>query len=360
MKKSFLAVCFFFPFSAGTVFSASVWAPGVSLDSGWFDTNKAYNPPIFFDKTTKNWDYKAVETYFPNSDYGLCWAATASNILEYMNKQAGNDIVYSSAYKEAEKIENPVVKKLVQSSGQYASYEKFTTYFKDDGFFTEDGLEWYTKGTVTTSNVGNLKDSANPGGGYYSDLVHNFQKDILAKKSSFWYTNSDIASMKESFKEAVAIGPVALSIYKVDGYSVSSGHAITSWGYETDDKTGDIIGIYITDSDDGPGEERLRLVELKENETGDFLALGGDLDLETKELISDSQARNYLYTKDGEYSGYATLFNNYSDEMMSILMLSSYNNFIPMAASVPEPSAFGLLAGFGALVLVVSRRRRRC
>lgn len=51
-------------------------------------------------------------------------------------------------------------------------------------------------------------------------------------------------------------------------------------------------------------------------------------------------------------SGYASLWTNGGKETFSNITLKGEN-------VIPEPSAFGLLAGIGALALVASRRRRR-
>lgn len=55
------------------------------------------------------------------------------------------------------------------------------------------------------------------------------------------------------------------------------------------------------------------------------------------------------------YVTYAVLEESYTNDIATM----QETNLSVLAASIPEPSAFGLLTGVGALALVASRRRRK-
>ena len=101
-------------------------------------------------------------------------------------------------------------------------------------------------------------------------------------------------------------------------------HAITVWGAEL--TNGILSRLWITDSDDG----RDALVELK------------------------VEAKEYFYLTPERYAGF---FNSDKEYYIHKYMwLDSNADFLPM---IPEPSAFGLLAGTLALALAGTRRKRK-
>lgn len=122
--------------------------------------------------------------------------------------------------------------------------------------------------------------------------------------------------------------------YSIVGLSIEfwnpepyGGHAVTLWGVDTDDATGLVNAIYITDSDDDYyGLKRYTL----ETYYG-----GADIEMET--YLSEEFREEYDVT----FDRFITL---------------SVNRFV---TAIPEPSAFGLLAGVFALAFSTVRRRRK-
>lgn len=73
---------------------------------------------------------------------------------------------------------------------------------------------------------------------------------------------------------------------------------------------------------------------------------------------ADSYAGN-MNNKDEKMGYYFNTNVTYGDISLTNEKLTTQADIIAFAAPVPEPSAFGMLAGLGALALVASRRRRR-
>jgi Ca2+-binding RTX toxin-like protein len=144
----------------------------------------------------------------------LCWAATASNLLEY----TGWGFVDG-----------------MTNADQMLDY--FEQHWKDVGETVEPALKWWFDG-VPTGNV----DVA--GGGFYPDLNY-------ANYFSVEDDNPDIMSFVDSHIRAGS--PVGLWV--LDGFN----HEITCWGFNYDPAKapGDVgyyLGVWVTDSDDNKGE----------------------------------------------------------------------------------------------------------
>ena len=148
----------------------------------------------------------------------MCWAAAASNIL------------YWSGWADVD-------------GESFSSSQDIFTYFQD--YWTDEGgnvyyaWEWWFEGTS---------------GEYYSNYESRIESD---GGGSFWTAedlDSSFLGTSWALGDIRAIG--TLSDLLGNGYGVSlyltgpSLHAITCWGYETDDR-GHIIGVWVTDSDDG-------------------------------------------------------------------------------------------------------------
>lgn len=328
----------------------SFYAQGVTATSGWLDANKAYNPAVFFDRQTGQADEQAIGEVFAKKDYSLCWAATASNILQYMQVQAGGTISYSATY--AANSGSSQREELLRTVRQFEIFETFTANFQDVGYNAENGMAWFTTGSTAydygATGAPPLENGASQGGFYSSLLgtgISDFQSNVLASHYQMQgseyagnYVVNDILNHSVTYAdllhESLASGPIALGINTKDGDAWGQmGHAITCWGFETG-ADGTVTALYVTDSDDG--QEILKTL----NTT---LTADGLLALSSETLISNA------YDRDGQLIGsYSTNYNDYY-----LTDFSSYHNFF---FSIPEPSTATLsLLGFTALCL---RRRR--
>ena len=279
----------------------TIFAPGVTKESGWYDTNKA----------------------FTNQDSQLCWAATATNIVAWWldtYQRKGGDL--SGVERNTAQI-----------------FQTFQNNWENVGYSNMDGVGWYFTGKFSSGREPDELEVSNSGG-YLAhldgigrvpwglingDFKYRGNEEtgeiFLNDMSGSYYENDPLYSLK-SFSETIIAqlsrGASMLSVHKVSGISIS-GHSITLWGCDYDEALGLVTKIYVTDSDD-------RHVGLREYKIG--LPPSGN-----GVLMED-------YWYDSSLYGRIT---------SSTMMYSAY---------IPEPSAFGLLAGVLAFGLGVSRRRR--
>lgn len=230
-----------------------VFADGVTLTSGWYDVNKL----------SKN-----------GGDINMCWAASASNIIEWWQDRyvaAGNTL-------PAGAVTGPSTKSY-DGIGAYnlALMELYRDLWKDNdkkGAYTDQAVIWYFEG----SNVQKYASEGscaqpNAAGGYYSSVwneilpkvYHEYKSDIFPNEFydliskeynsySSWGNGSGVSGTDQLKKfsdlvvEFIDRGVVSLAIT----LNKSGGllHATTLWGYEIDNATGMLTKIWITDSDD--------------------------------------------------------------------------------------------------------------
>jgi hypothetical protein len=230
-----------------------VFAEGVTLTSGWYDVNKL----------SKN-----------GGDINMCWAASASNIIEWWQDRyvaAGNTL-------PAGAVTGPSTKSY-DGIGAYnlALMELYRDLWKDNdkkGAYTDQAVIWYFEG----SNVQKYASEGscaqpNAAGGYYSSVwneilpkvYHEYKSDIFPNEFydliskeynsySSWGNGSGVSGTDQLKKfsdlvvEFIDRGVVSLAIT----LNKSGGllHATTLWGYEIDNATGMLTKIWITDSDD--------------------------------------------------------------------------------------------------------------
>lgn len=300
--------------------AGSAWAPGVSKSDGWLDANKAHVP--------YSWeDVDAVGGINSMADANLCWAAQSSNMLQYWQNAylaAGNTLPAGTP-------NGYVVGRENKTRRQYQIFEHFVKNWSDLGGAAEYGIPWYLTGEFF---------SEYPTGWQWSECfggmeAGGFFKHVYPTASSLnWgdfrlfsyaHNNSDqtfnnlegfSTLMINGFENLEAV--VGLNVYlkKSDGTEIK--HALTAWGCDFD-AAGLITKIYLTDSDDG----ELCLDEVAVTQGSDGV---------------------YLSDSAGEYT---TRVQDFS--------ILSVGKFYP----IPEPSAFGLLAGTLALSFGIFRRRRR-
>lgn len=239
MKRFFLL---FWLWSLGCAQAETLFLPGVSKESGWTDYNKSL----------------AVQ-----GDDNLCWAAAASNMINYWQSQ------------------------YVIPAGVPTGEEIWTTFKNsvnaDTGGSSAGAMQWWLTGYYTQT-----KDDAESQRYAAFDMGHQsitngtingqqgfkgFYRYLEDEGSGFKWYDASLAGSPSAWKvadfmsqveaNAGALGTASLTLRNAisDGSGVTvsiyvknegmdiHGHAITLWGAEFDDN-GQIAGLWLTDSDD--------------------------------------------------------------------------------------------------------------
>ena len=169
-------------------------------------------------------------------DGKLCWAAAASNLLEWGNWDV-------PAFNTEHQI-----------------FEDFENHWIDQGGWANRGIRWWFDGTDPGGGVIDVPGGGNHWPGVrYDDYYHEDSISDNLMQVLDYYLEHGYAS--------------SFSIYTNSG-----GHAITVWGYSYDDTDSgrDYHGIYITDSDDGVNSLQYYRVWWNESNTHWYLRGGYD------------------------------------------------------------------------------------
>ena len=287
--------------------AAEVWAPGITYNKeegkyeGWVDFNKS---PGDADYITE--------------DEGMCWAASASNVITWWQTQNAGKL--TSANKPTE------------TYGIATNWDIFRTVYDDIGGTPSAAYDWYINGLgelpmnedgfpiyPSDMDTGHMGKPDPENKTYEAGLWNGgFLKGVYDSSSSAYTTriasgNSDSYEFSRKVVDALNDG-YALSISAYDNLA----HAYTLWGveYNETDKGLVLTKAYITNSDDGIES----LIE--------------------REIIFKETSISFQDNTDSQIA----LAWEYLDGMRTVV--------------VPEPSAFGLIAGTLALALVAASRRR--
>ncbi len=297
-----LAACTLVP---AQLHAETVWAKGVSESSGWVDVNKSGN-------------------IYSGPDSLMCWAASASSVIAWWQAQA--DMSKSKAGTPADASE---------------IYSAFTNSFKNAGKGAEVAWKWYFGGcNLVSDNYNNdfkISDPKNSGR-YWEDYVKTVAAwPSSASETPSWIKLGYLSDVSRDSLHADSAAEVLSGLLK-QGAGISllynyytSGHAITLWGMEYEGNR--IKKIYVTDSDDYATKLVTKEVKYK---------------TETITVAADKDVPGYTWEKT------TILVDNVALTNFDALLLTP-----PSSPAVPEPSAFGLLAGTLALALVATRRRRK-
>jgi hypothetical protein len=155
--------------------------------------------------------YDAEKSSTNTEDDLMCWAASASNILAWTG--------WGKCY----------------STSADAIFAYFQDHWTNAGGNVYYGWDWWFDGTNNSQGYSGWSQVDVDGGGFWTSY---------SLSDYFLGTSTDSAALW------------AIDYLFDRGYGVSlgvtngtNGHAITCWGYEYDDY-GNIVGIYVTDSDD--------------------------------------------------------------------------------------------------------------
>ena len=177
---------------------------------------------LYGDGTDPDRYYDAEKSPSNSDDDELCWAATASNMLAWSGW--GNTV----------------------STSEDSIFSYFQTYWTDEGSNIKYGIEWWFTGV-----------NGEAGSSGWSQL-----ETVDGTTGGSFYTNEDFQlSYQHNYSDENAL--INIYNYLTEGYVVGlsinskskGGHAVTCWGVEIDDSTGDYLGVYLTDSDDNKNTE---------------------------------------------------------------------------------------------------------
>ena len=300
---------------ATATFGATYFLPGVSVESGWHDAEK---------------EWKGV-------DDNMCWAAQAACMAQYWQDwyvKAGNKLPTGTPTGYTTLEDGSL------SSNIFETFKANWTNLAGTGdlglpwYFTGAAPTWYYQHGYSSNSAWSKLQSTTTHTGAFSELYQGGVSEFEKTEGLVEHLQYDGGLSIQEFTDAMmhhiteeySIVGLSLDFWlKTGGHA--GGHAVTLWGFETDDTTNLANAIYITDSDDGYyGIKR--------------------------------------YEIDTYYDGFDTELGTYLDESLRDKYSTSFDKFITLSVdrfvtAIPEPSAFGLLAGIFALAVSTARRRRK-
>lgn len=221
-----------------------VFAEGVTLNSGWYDVNKLTNG---------------------GTDIQMCWAASASNIIQWWQDRyvaAGNAL-------PAGAVSGVGTKEYPEG---YAYNLALMEIYRDSwtdihiGSYPDQAVIWYFEGrNIQSGATAGSCAQPNASGGYFSsvwsqllanDVYDGYTNGFSGEFGSYylWAGGSGLtgdASLKKFSDYVVDFidkGVISLTISL--GKNGGMLHATTLWGYEIDTNTGLLTRVWLTDSDD--------------------------------------------------------------------------------------------------------------
>ncbi|MEG1070326.1 MAG: PEP-CTERM sorting domain-containing protein [Akkermansia sp.] len=284
MRFPHFIVPLFIGFSlSAPVDATAIFAHGVSQDQGWYDSNKT-----------------------GNDDNGLCWAAAASNVLQWWQDQG--------TY-----IPNGTPNGTVEGKPhQTVIFDSFKENWKNVGNGAENGFRWYLGGNPLNPNLVDNALKNKDSGKYWEQYINS-----IGYNTSTWYQDFPAVTMGYSFDPnfdfAATFVPTMINLFN-SGAGITlglaptfpaAGHEITLWGL-TYDENNILTSLYYTDSDDG------------------------------KDLLIESKV---------SFVGETIYMSDYPNYTIN------YYTALTLPFAIPEPSSV-LLSLLGGSLLCLSRRRR--
>ena len=239
-----------------------VFADGVSVQSGWYDVNK-------------------VGQGDKNGDINMCWAASASNMIQWFQDRyvaAGNTLPTTAVNgADPDGIYELALMKMYHDE-----------WDNSHGGHVQQAIPWYFEGSLQGGEYASAGSQAVPetDGGYwssiwndvYQNIYHGYEEIIIPGVIEYlntyttcynnyyiWGNGTDHAGVQrlkifsDLVVECFRYGMAAMSICLNPNF-VSASHATTLWGYEIDNSTGLLTRVWITDSDDLTTEPKDKLL----------------------------------------------------------------------------------------------------
>jgi hypothetical protein len=153
-----------------------------------------------------------------NQDDLMCWAAAASNVLEW------------TGWGKVESMTN---------TDQMFTY--FQDHWTDKGGMMDFGWDWWFDGTNDSEGWDGWSQVDVAGGGFFPSETFS---DYYVEN---WNTSQSMSAIDEYLHDGYG---VTLAVYG----DISGGHAITCWGYDYSTTPNEYLGLWVTDSDDDKGD----------------------------------------------------------------------------------------------------------
>lgn len=227
-----------------------------------------------------------------SSDLYLCWAGASANILTYTGwgEKAG--------FKDSDEL-----------------FEEYINSFNNNGNTTENSMAWFFNGAFDSDEM-LLDFMAVPKEGtgkFFKDYAY----DKVAKDYDFF---NGIDTMKQFTRDIRSGNGIVLGLdYLYDNGEIGSGHAISCWGYVTDndyseDEAEHYNMLIITDSDSD-------FTDTKNRRTAPNRLCAYEIEPYSSE---DDGFGSYISTKTWLFSGYGSY------------LLSDYTAVIPYSADLEK------------------------
>lgn len=233
--------------------AAEVWAPGVSMEGGWYD----------FNKYAKGGDSNGTSGYLKD-DSLMCWAVSAANVIAWWQEQNSIKSEYDySTIPQGKDIHQTFVAVFNNVGGNPAQAFQWwingtqggtIDYLPQRTDFPDDDESSWTSIDGSTYYPGNFYSGGFLTNAYYTSTpFYNIAADPVTIANTKLATNGQSITLQHrAIVEALKSGyALSLEVNTEDG--TVGEHAITLWGVEyTEAANGDITltKAYITDSDD--------------------------------------------------------------------------------------------------------------
>lgn len=233
--------------------AAEVWAPGVSMEGGWYD----------FNKYAKGGNSNGTSDYLKD-DSLMCWAVSAANVIAWWQEQNSIKSEYDySTIPQGKDIHQTFVAVFNNVGGNPAQAFQWwingtqggtIDYLPQRTNFPDDDESSWTSIDGKTYYPGNYYDGGFLTNAYYTSTpFYNIAADPVTIANTKLATNGQSITLQHrAIVEALKSG-YALSLEVNTNDGTVGEHAITLWGVEyTEAANGDITltKAYITDSDD--------------------------------------------------------------------------------------------------------------
>lgn len=284
----------------------------IFLISCLLSLSNSYGISVFLEGITAGDTRYDAKKLLDGTDDDLCWAFSASNAIKYWQDS-----------KSSQGVQIPAGTPLGVPTENYSSdiTQTFVDNWENEGGEECNGFDWWFSGNIPMPDdsggisveASGLKPGAT-GGGYWAGTP--YAEGVISTEFKFSGTEENYYDLGKVINDAVDNGyALTCGIYTEAG----NAHAITLWGYEMDEMTKEITGLWICDSDN-------------DAYVGNFM-----VDLEWNESEFQWELGN-------------SIADDYTDWVLGDI------STLMAGAVVPEPSVYAALFGSVALILAILRR----